>query len=197
MRPDEEFGVRAFLFDNCSVPIRLILFNPERPPTTSGPPGIFAAIHADALEMLDGTIGEDRPNVIVCHFRITHLWAVNSTASGRGAEAVLHRAHLFLAGHVHTFWNEIARNQDTLSIIVTAFFEYPYAVQASVDSGRTGAQVVDSHEESTIMIIHALPKAQLTGRIHFNATAFPIGVVSFTETPVYFTVYIDDRFVGT
>jgi hypothetical protein len=197
MGPDEEFGVRGFLFDNCSVPIRLILFNPERPPTTSGPPGIFPAIHADALEVLDGTISDDRPNVIVCHFPITHLWAVNSTTGGRGAQAVLHRAHLFLAGHVHPFWNEIARKQDTLSIIVTAFFEYPYAVLAWVDSGGTGVQVVDSHEESTIMITYPLPKAQLTGRSHFNATAFPIRVVSFTDTPVYLTVYIDDRFVGT
>jgi hypothetical protein len=97
---------------------------------------------------------------------------------------------------VHPYWTEIARKSDTISVVVTAFFEYPYGILAWVDSGGAGAQVVDSHEEGTVMITYPLPKAQLTGRAAFNLTKFPVRVVSFTDTPAYLTVYIDDRFIG-
>jgi hypothetical protein len=120
---------------------------------------------------------------------------MNYTESCRGAQAVMYRAHLFLTGHPHRFWNEIPRKDDTLSLIAPAFFESPYAVLAWVDSGGPAVQIVDSHEENTIVITYPLPKSQLTGRANFNLTKFSERILSFSQRPRYLTVYVDDRFI--
>jgi hypothetical protein len=205
MKPGEAFGVRWLDFqDQFSVPVRLISYNPLKAPFTSRPMGIFPCHNITDVEELDNAITNDDPgqshvtNIIITHFPMNHIWSVGSTTETfRGVREVVRRADMYLAGHLHPAINEITRKDNTTAVVVTAFFQSPQFIVAFADNGGAAVQVVDTHDENVVVVTYPIHKNQLNGRHVFNTGTFPVRVISFSESPLYLTVYIDDVFMGS
>jgi hypothetical protein len=196
--PGATFGVRCFSLSapRYSVPVNYILFNPQRPPTASGPPGIFPLSELRDLEALEQCIENDTVNIVSAHWPPTFMWSVSTTATGQGVHDLFGRNYLYLCGHTHPDNVVIERRSDTVVSIVPALYEQPWAVLGFADSGGAGAQVISSTSDAPVLVTYRLPKAQLTSRAVFNLHAFPVRAISFTENPVYLTAYIDNVYVG-
>jgi hypothetical protein len=197
LKPGETFSVRSVYYPhNFSVPVNVILSNTERPPTTSGPAGIFPSTRSADLEALDAHLIDGIPNIVFSHFPFSHVWGISNVSVGRGPREIAHRSHLYVGGHTHPPYNEIARKTETLSMILTAFFEQSLFAFAFVDSGGPGIQVMDTADERSILVTYPLPKSQLTSRSVFNLRSFPVRAIGFTDLPATLSVYIDGGYEG-
>jgi metallophosphoesterase superfamily enzyme len=197
--PNATFGVRCFSLTSprYSVPVNYILFNPQRPPTASGPPGIFPLSELKDLEALEQCIADDAINIISAHWPTTFMWSISTTATGQGVHDLFGRNYLYMCGHTHPSNVVIERRGDTVVSIVSALYEEPWAVLGFADSGGAGAQVISSTDDGPVLVTYPLPKSQLTNRSVFNLHSFPIRAISFTETAVYLVAYIDNVYLGT
>jgi len=190
----DPFDIRSYTMNTDFKKLKVVVLNPLQPPMASAPVGMMPYVDRVLLDKLEDSIDSSATNIYLAHFPYYSTWSGKSKR-GRDIESVITDFDVVLTGHYHPQTQQLHRHSNAITVVSTPSMRSSRFSLTSIDHGMTIVHDIDASDEVPVIITYPIPYNQITSRVDFSKTSFPVRSLLFSNSIQNLSCQIDGETV--